>query len=160
MKTKSKPIVIKADYQHCIELAPNIRNIDSLEMHASNTLELSNEDLLKVYLELSSDSYAVIYRGKCLAIFGVKREDLVAIPWMIMTDDFINKHSRVFLKECKDYLNKLLEGCKYSFNFISVDNTKSQRWLEWLGFTIHKDRTMLIRGVNFCLFDKGLYKNV
>lgn len=156
MKTKSKPIVVTAESSHCRELAPNIRDIDSLEMHATNVMDLSNEELLMVYLGLSDESYAVTCKGKTLAIYGVRRKENIVIPWMIMSEEFINKHSRIFLRECKKHLNKMIGDTPYSFNFVSVNNTKSHRWLEWLGFTVHKDKDMYVRGVHFCLFDKGI----
>lgn len=46
-----------------------------------------------------------------------------------------------FARECKKWLNRLMEGHSRLENMVSVENAVAIKWLRWLGFTFTGVRT-------------------
>jgi len=77
-------------------------------------------------------------------LLGVARPSLLAptaIIWLLAHDD-IGRYAVRFLKECQRVLALLLAHYGRLENCIDVDNVKTIAWLEWLGFTVDRTRTV------------------
>ena len=146
--------IIKPTKEHTKDLAPRLRPEDIVEITvASPDLEL--EEILNLCVDTSTDSYAVVdEEDGCVAIFGVRDMDEDSgIPWFLSCELFFSKYKRRFIKEGPEYLKKLFGSKKHLYNYVSQDNTRSQRWLQSLGFTIHKQE-IKFKDVVFYAFDK------
>ena len=146
--------IITPTKEHTKDLAPRLRPEDIVEITvASPDLEL--EEILNLCVETSTDTYAVVdEEDGCVAIFGVRDMDEDSgIPWFLSCELFFSKYKRRFIKEGPEYLKKLFGSKKHLYNYVSKDNTKSQRWLQSLGFTIHK-QIINFKDVEFYAFDK------
>lgn len=146
--------IIKPTTEHTKDLAPRLRPEDITEITvASPDLEL--EEILNLCVESSTDSYAVVdEEDGCVAIFGVRDMDQNSgIPWFLSCDLFFTKYKKRFIKEGPEYLKKLFGSKKHLYNYVSKENTRSQKWLQSLGFTIHKQE-IKFKDVVFYAFDK------
>ena len=146
--------IIKPTKEHTKDLAPRLRPEDIVEITvASPNLEL--EEILNLCVESSTDSYAVVdEEDGCVAVFGVRDMDEDSgIPWFLSCDLFFTKYKKRFIKEGPEYLKKLFGSKKHLYNYVSQDNTRSQRWLQSLGFTIYKQE-IKFKDVVFYAFDK------
>lgn len=146
--------VIKPTEELAKQLAPNLRPMDILELSATNP-DKTPIEVLSLSIQLSDRCYAIVDEGVCLGMFGVTpvEKDVMGVPWMLSTEKFFHLHSLKFLRQCRSYFSKMAEGYGYLVNFISVDNTVCQDWLEWLGFTIYKEEPMYFNGKAFYMFD-------
>ena len=146
--------IITPTKEHTKDLAPRLRPEDIIEITvASPDLEL--EEILNLCVESSTDSYAVVDQDDgCVAIFGVRDMDKDSgIPWFLSCELFFSKYKKRFIKEGPEYLKKLFGSKKHLYNYVSQDNTRSQRWLQSLGFTIYKQE-IKFKDVVFYAFDK------
>ena len=146
--------IIKPTTEHTKDLAPRLRPEDIVEITvASPDLEL--EEILNLCVESSTDSYAVVdEEDGCVAIFGVRDMDQDSgIPWFLSCDLFFTKYKKRFIKEGPEYLKKLFGSKNHLYNYVSKENTRSQKWLQSLGFTIHKQE-IKFKDVVFYAFDK------
>ena len=142
--------VIDATAQHCIELAPNLREMDQIECNAVSP-GISNEEVLKRCALEATRSYAVVdSEDGCLAIFGVREIGAgFAIPWMLASDLFFTKYKRRFIREAPDFVQKLLGNNYFLYNYISRDNHVCIRWLSSLGFQVNTSQEVDVNGVIF-----------
>lgn len=77
-------------------------------------------------------------------ILGVCRSSLLADTstiWLLAHRD-IERYAVRFLKECQRVLALLLAHYGRLENHIDVDNVKTIAWLEWLGFTVDRSKTV------------------
>lgn len=75
-------------------------------------------------------------------IVGVYKHSLLGSDgtiWLLGHDD-LEKYAVRFLKESRRVLHHLTMACARLENYVDVDNTLTLRWLEWLGFTIDRDK--------------------
>lgn len=73
--------------------------------------------------------------GKLLFIFGLckEKETNMGIPWFLTSKDF--KPPIDFIRKSPEVINDMFtDGIKVLVNYIHKDNTKSIKWLTWLGF--------------------------
>ena len=146
--------IITPTHEHTKDLAPRLRPEDITEITVASP-ELNLEEILNLCVESSTDTYAVVDKDDgCVAIFGVRDMDEDSgIPWFLSCELFFSKYKRRFIKEGPEYLKKLFGSKKHLYNYVSKDNTRSQRWLQSLGFTIHKQE-IKFKDVVFYAFDK------
>ena len=146
--------IITPTKEHTKDLAPRLRPEDIIEITVASP-ELELEEILNLCVETSTDSYAVVDEDDgCVAIFGVRDMDKDSgIPWFLSCDLFFTKYKKRFIKEGPEFLKKLFGSKKHLYNYVSQDNTRSQRWLQSLGFTIHKQE-IKFKDVVFYAFDK------
>ena len=146
--------IITPTKEHTKDLAPRLRPEDIIEITVASP-ELELEEILNLCVETSTDAYAVVDKDDgCVAIFGVRDMDKDSgIPWFLSCELFFSKYKRRFIKEGPEYLKKLFGSKKHLYNYVSKDNTRSQRWLQSLGFTIHKQE-INFKDVVFYAFDK------
>lgn len=146
--------IITPTTEHAKDLAPRLRPQDVIEITVASP-ELELEEILNLCIETSTDSYAVVDETDgCVALFGVRDMDADSgIPWFLSCELFFSKYKRRFIKEGPEYLKKLFGSKNHLYNYVSKENTVSQRWLQSLGFTIHKQE-IKFKDVVFYAFDK------
>ena len=146
--------IITPTKAHTKDLAPRLRPEDILEITVTSP-DLELEEILNLCVESSTDSYAVVdEEDGCVAIFGVRDMDEDSgIPWFLSCELFFTKYKKRFIKEGPEFLKKLFGSKNHLYNYVSQDNTRSQRWLQSLGFTIHKQE-IKFKDVVFYAFDK------
>jgi hypothetical protein len=145
--------VITATKKHAEQLAPKLRDIDVREIKVANPKE-SVKSLLKMCVESSTDTWAIVDNKSCVALFGIRdMENNSGIPWMLSSPEFFTKYYRRFIKETPDWLEKLWGNKTYLFNYISKDNSTSIKWLTKLGFTIHSEKPIEFNNEVFYYFD-------
>lgn len=141
-----------ATYQDCVELGVRLRSEDLKELLASRP-DINPATSLYECVEVSSKSFAVHEEGiGCIAIFGVRECHLGGIPWLLASDLLIEKSTKKFIKQSKEYMRELTDDFSYSFNLVSASNVIAHRWLKWLGFTVNKTHTSENNGVVFYPF--------
>jgi len=120
-------------------------------LRACDVLELGRCGCADPYLALhlsvdASEVALAAYTPQGVAcLLGVAKPSLLAPTatiWLLAHDD-IERHAVRFLKECRRVLALLLGHYGRLENYIDVDNVKTIAWLEWLGFTVCKERTIL-----------------
>ena len=147
--------VIQATEEHAKELAPNLRPHEMEEVSVVSP-DKSTEEILNDCIAISETAYAVVTDDdSCVAMFGVSAvsED-AGVPWMLASELFFTKYKKRFIKETPDYLDKLFGKRTHLYNYVSVKNVLSQGWLEHLGFTIHKDKPITFKDVEFYTFEQ------
>ncbi|MHB1231598.1 MAG: hypothetical protein ACYCZQ_03305 [Burkholderiales bacterium] len=118
------------------ELSKNIRQEDEDELYALG--HNSIRDAISVSVKSSSKVWADFADGKLLLIAGVAPHpelEGVGVPWMLATD-LLEKHTRYFLKGCREGIRKAAAGFDLLINIIDTRNTKTIGWLKALGFEI------------------------
>lgn len=117
-------------------LAANLRPADLEEIKASSTLP-PHQALINS-LKTSTHVWTGFVDGELTCVMGVGPRCAISqegTPWMIGTPA-IDRHAVTFLRHCRDVLQQMLSAYPYLRNYVDMRNTKSIRWLKWLGFTI------------------------
>ena len=86
---------------------------------------------------LSDPCYAAVDGETVLVLFGVYPQPGAAdvgIVWLLGSDD-ITTYSRLFLRLCRPWLEKLQGQYRILRNWIDARNEVHIRWLKWSGFT-------------------------
>lgn len=126
-----------ANEYYCAELAATMRDADLEELEAASGR--NPLDILLDGLRVSAESWAVIYKGQVMAIWGVvpfrdyALTGRIGSVWML-TSDLVDKHPRVFWRACLDELPELLARWSGLFNWIHLRHMKALRWGSRLGF--------------------------
>jgi hypothetical protein len=77
-----------------------------------------------------------------IGMFGICPEQLLgdkASIWMLGSDD-INKITYKIVRECRNFIKKMLEYYPYLHNFVDAENKKSIQWLKWMGATMSEPK--------------------
>ncbi len=133
-------------------LVDNIREDDLAEVKAmggKTVRQCLNET------DLENTSWVWEHDGKVMCIFGVnpvENSDRVGAIWMLATK-FFDDHFMIFASACKPILMDILKGFRYVFNYVYVENSKSIKWLSWLGFKIRQAEPIGVNGANFHRFE-------
>lgn len=130
-----------------------LRQVDQEEILASLGIP-PNKALCQAARE--SDVCELIFNDdELLAVFGLAG----AMPWLVCTDAAY-RFKTALLRRSKHIVKRFFEWgeCDTLFNFVAAKNTDSIEWLEWLGFTIHRDKPVYLCDpeVPFYLFIKSL----
>ena len=147
--------VIQATEEHAVQLAPHLREHELEEVSVVSP-DKSTEQILKDCIAISESAYAVMTEeDNCVAMFGVSAvsED-AGVPWMLASEKFFTKYKKRFIKETPDYLDKLFGKRKHLYNYVSAKNKLSQGWLKHLGFTIHTDKPIIFKDIEFYTFEQ------
>jgi len=141
--------------EHTKDLAPRLRPEDITEITVASP-ELELEEILNLCVDTSTYTRAVVDdEDGCVAIYGVRDMDKDSgIPWFLSCDLFFTKYKKRFIKEGPCVLKKLFGSKTHLYNYVSKENTKSQRWLKSLGFTVYTDKPIKFKDVVFYAFDK------
>ena len=111
-----------------------LREIDRLEVWAMN--RQTPQAALEKAFKVSDKCWVVEQQGKPIAAFGVAPfAEGIGCPWLLAADE-AEAIPLTFLRTTKRYLAELAADYDQLMNFVHQENTKSQQWLEWLGFTL------------------------
>lgn len=134
-------------------IAENMRQADKDEVTAFSGS--SDIDAILRHSIHKSVLAAAIYRDeKLLCIAGASCATMASTtgqPWMLGTDD-LYREPRLFVIHGKRVIDEFKTRFTMLENYVDARNSKSIRWLRWLGFTIHNP--VRINGVFFHRFSQ------
>jgi len=147
-----KAKVVDAKATHVFHIANNMREADRLEIAAmgrSDPLRAVNTSL-----KMSKKAWTAILDDEPILMFGVAPiSELTGLgsPWLLSTDG-ITKVKRQFIRECRFYVDELLDCYPRLANKVDCRNEVSIRWLKWLGFKFCKPASLGVNGEMFYPF--------
>tara|TARA_R110000787_G_scaffold97868_14_gene201643 strand:+ start:1960 stop:2421 length:462 start_codon:yes stop_codon:yes gene_type:complete len=77
--------------------------------------------------------------GKAMCVCGTTPATTISaigFPWLYGTN-LMTQHSRVFLRGSREYIAAMKREFVFLRGYVYTENSTSQRWLKWLGFTLH-----------------------
>lgn len=131
----------------------NIRDEDVVEVAEFGGDSI--REILSSTPDLDKNAWVWEREGQVHAIFGVNPvEDLdkVGVIWMLATKTF-DDHFMAFAAACKVVVDVMISGYDYTYNYVSVKNKKSIRWLRWLGFDVRNPEPIGMNGAQFHRFE-------
>lgn len=140
-------------------IADHLRAPDRVEL-AITSPGLTMREILAQSVVESRWTIVACVDGVPAILYGVAPtpERYVGTAWMLATDD-VRKVRREFLSRCKDEVRLMQQKFAVLTNQVHRENTLSIRWLEWLGFTIDRERPVGPNGELF-VFWKGAARRV
>ena len=149
--------VLPALPEHIPAIAADMREADRREVWASH--RHTPEEALTYALKRSELAWTCTISGTPAFMWGVARQgsmiSVTGAPWLLGTNLFFEaqrKLHREFLRQCPDYVNRMMERFPHLENFVHAENRLSQRWLKWCGFTLDTDVPELINDEDFFRF--------
>jgi len=116
-------------------LSDHLRLADRKELEAHGVPPLP---ALTMGFQSSLPCYTIEHGGTPIAMFGVApRDEDIGFIWLLGTDE-ISTISRQFLRESRDWLEKISSPYKMVCNMVHEENTVHIKWLKFLGFTFLK----------------------
>jgi hypothetical protein len=152
-------VVIRAPQEADIDtLVANLRAADRAEMIAAWGSEVRRGVALS--LRTSSHAWAGEIDGELAGLFGVAPGSWlggVGIPWLLTTDA-VEKAPRAFIKANRRYLARMRAAYPRLHNLVDSRHTVAVRWLEYLGFTVHRQHPVPVgaQRVPFYRFEMGV----
>lgn len=146
------PWVEPATLEHVPLIAANARQADRDEVAASHGHSI--ERALELSVRLSYRAWFAAIDGEPAALVGVATTSLLsgkASPWLLGTS-VIERKPKAFLRASRALFPALIDGARYLENYVDERNTLSQRWLEWLGFTLEPAEAWGSAGLPFRRF--------
>ena len=92
--------------------------------------------------------------GTPLVLFGCVTEATHGVPWMLCTDA-VQRHRLDVLRTSRRFVDSWLQQHRVLCNTTWAGNTMHHRFIESMGFTIHRDRPAHINGGVFLPFHKA-----
>ncbi len=124
--------IIPAEYRHCKMIIGNLRERDR---HIFDTYE-NPEFIIQQELLKSNSCFSGFINGEIVCMWGIHVSTLLndeAYIWMLTTKA-IEDNIFTFIRQSKKLLNNILAECSLVRGYVVADNTRSIRWLKWLGF--------------------------
>ncbi len=131
-------IIVTAHTDHLFWLANNMGEEDRAECAA---LGLGPLRALELGLDHSVAAWTALKvpEHRPLCIFGVMPLggvlSGVGAPWFLSTPE-LRKYAIRFLKDCDDYLLRMLDIFPTLVEWIDVRHTRGVKWVRWLGFEL------------------------
>jgi hypothetical protein len=139
------PVIRHTTREDCIQLAKILRKADLDEISHGSGLE--PQDALLYSFAVSEYCYTVWLDDQIVMIFGVGD----GCPWMLASD-LLLKVKREFVKECRRFVQAMLDRYGYLENYVWAGNKIHIYWLQWLGFVIEPPQPHGIDGEPFHRF--------
>lgn len=139
------PVIKYTTREDCIQLAKTLRKADLEEISHGSGLE--PQDALLYSFAVSEYCYTVWLDDQIVMIFGVGD----GCPWMLASDLLLSV-KREFVKECRRFVQAMLDRYGYLENYVWTGNKIHIYWLEWLGFVIEQPQPHGIDGEPFHRF--------
>ncbi len=118
------------------QLSHKIRKADRDEIKASDNVAPS-EALLAPFHYKEAITFSVIGTDEehVIAMFGSvpSPEKGYGVAWLLSSEELFN-YKKEFIKQCPKWIKELGEPYTYIYNFVDVRNTKTLKWLKYLGF--------------------------
>jgi hypothetical protein len=128
---RSKPYVRPAAREDCLDLAPRLREEDRQEIAHASGLPPQYALLLSFHL---GTTYAVVWGDEVVALFGhIGVPGVIGVPWMLASPT-LSKIRKSFLRECRRYVQEMLDTYGHLENHVWAENEVHIQWLRWLGF--------------------------
>lgn len=148
---------IQADY---MDLAARMRRADKLEVKAVTGIGGRNAlaERLELSVAQSYRAYTAERDGRLLAIFGTSPISMLTglgCLWMLATGE-VYRTPRVLTKLARLHIAEVEPVFPRLTNYVDVRNTRSLKWLEWLGATIHEPKPYGVAGLPFRQFEIGI----
>lgn len=119
--------------EDCAYIAENLREADRNEVQA--VCGACNLEALWKAWDQTETPYTIIAGETPAGLFGVVPvEPGVGAIWLLGTDALVQGRW-TFLRESKNWLNKVAENYDLLFNYVDERNAVHIKWIGWLGFT-------------------------
>ncbi len=142
--------VVDATIEHAWAIAANMRAADIDECIAECSTPL---EALVRGIHSSTWCVTVLLDEVPTLMFGVAPVAVlnrIGAPWLLGTDD-IHRIRRPFIRECRGYVDRMLETYPTLQNVVDARNKTSIRWLKWLGFQMKP--VVEVNGYDFYPFE-------
>lgn len=151
--------VVQGEDDHISGILGNLRNADWNEVYAA-TGKNPDLELLKAWQD-NFKRWALILDDEVVGVFGVAETELkgVGVPWLLGT----NKMGEIkiqLVKQCRVYVEEMLERFTMLANFVDARNTDSVKFLKYCGFTLEKAHPYGESNLPFHFFSKTKGSNV
>ena len=146
--------VVAVEEAHIIALASSMQKEDADAAYV--IAHLSPEQAIRHSVSSSIESETWLADGKVMAITGASRGTFLspyACVWMLGSED-LRKYPIFFIKGSKEWVERMLNKYSHIVNYIYSENTRSIKWLKWLGFTIHPAAPLGVEGRMFHRVEK------
>lgn len=146
----------KATYKDILAIGPCLREADRSEFQAASGK--SPEVALKeAYRFTSGVVFTILKDTTPVGILGIgdylqEPVGFVRVPWMCGTD-LLASSGLEFLRAFKECYQQVFNPDIPLSNWIDSRNTLHLKWIEWMGFIVHRDLGREIRGVTFYPFE-------
>jgi hypothetical protein len=126
---------IKASTKDHVEaIKDNLREIDIFECWAAS--HSTGEEALNYGLESGLLCNTIFYNDDPIAMYGVtpvESDGEYGVVWLLGTNE-TNRATTILVKEGHSWVDEMLGIRPILFNFVSVKNKRSIKWLKYLGF--------------------------
>jgi ribosomal protein S18 acetylase RimI-like enzyme len=104
----------------------------------------------------SLDTWVAEVDGEPVALFGVVGglTGRTGYPWMFGTDA-IDRNRRSLMRDCRGYIQQMLDVFPRLTNLVDARNEKYIRWLKRIGFRILSPINIGVAGLPFYPFEMG-----
>lgn len=137
-------------------VADNMRHADIVEIWASRNF--TPAEALEAGIHESQYAAVAWVDDLPCAVYGLRVESAlggIGVPWMLATEGAL-EHKSEFLKQSPDIVRSMLNICPTLYNYVHAENTKSIRWLKWLGFDLEDAKPHGVNGELFHRFSREL----
>lgn len=128
--------MVPVELGHIAHVAAWMRACDVAEIWASH--HYTAQAALLEGVAVSTLAYTAMVDGEPVCIFGVAPRSLLTgegLPWMLATDG-LQQIERVLARMSKPVVEAMLDAYPMLGNWVDARNTRTIRWLKWLGFTV------------------------
>lgn len=139
-------------------VARNLRPADLAEIQAVHGREVDPALLLRMSVQVSVEPLVAMAGGQPIAVLGCAPSGTLLAgfgsPWLLGTPASAG-HPRAFVSAGRRLCGQWLARHGLLLNRVDARNTASLRWLERIGFTIHKPTPYGAEGRPFHPFTMG-----
>lgn len=151
--SKNGIIVRRSVWSDVEYLKTRLRLSDQIEIMASHSH--SSFQALSLAFQESIFCLTIVDNDIPVGMFGINAKSLLsdqAVVWMLASRR-LNRIKIRFLKNCKFFINIMLQYYPVLYNHVHVENLKALVWLKFLGASIHESKPHGPYGEKFCYFE-------
>ena len=133
-------------------LIANMRQADVDELMAMHG---KVQSIVQLSFEKSRYKWSVYANGQFICLFGIGTQSLISdtgIIWMLGTD-LIETYKGAFIRYSKAYIEAMLNVYPILTNHCDVRNTRTIRWLKFMGFKFDEPIVMGVQKLPFSRFE-------
>ena len=148
--------IVPYEEAHGLYISRHMRLSDRREIWALAALRPL--PAIEITMASAVSAYTALVDGVPALMWGVARRTFISdvgVPFLLGTD-VADEHQFRFGKESKKYFTVMTEEFPVMENFALATNTKTLRWLKWLGFDIEEPKQMGLFNCQFVRFGRGL----
>jgi hypothetical protein len=120
------------------DLGARLRQSDEQELLAA--YGYGGAQALVESVQEASVAHAWLVDGRPICMSGVRTqvedEGRIGVIWMVASDEAESYRKELFMQGKREYVMNMLNDHDVLINFVDNRNTKSHRWLRWLGFSM------------------------